>query len=163
MLGTAEVECKPFWNYVIQCYNCLRYRHLSTTCKGYARCSKCSSRKDTDHKCATDDLKCANCHGDHDALDNSCPKYTFHKEINLIRAKENIDYKSAVQRHTEEKKVENKTIPIDSESFLSQLDELLSKKIQESLSKKMDELTKKLLSLESKISHVGSKITDVSS
>uniref|UniRef100_A0A8D8Y7N7 Uncharacterized protein n=1 Tax=Cacopsylla melanoneura TaxID=428564 RepID=A0A8D8Y7N7_9HEMI len=95
---TLVMDCRPWYNNVIQCYKCLRYRHLSTTCKGYARCAKCGGRKENDHKCSPPlTLTCANCKGEHEAMDENCPVHLFHKDINKIIANKNVDYAAAVK------------------------------------------------------------------
>ncbi|KAI5701238.1 hypothetical protein M8J75_007519 [Diaphorina citri] len=106
----------------------LKIWHLSTTCKGYPRCSKCGGRKEDDHKCSLQTLKCANCKGEHDAMNKECPVYVFNKECNEIMANSNVDYKTAVNLHAKKIKF--------AQTVLSKID--TTENIVEALMKQFD-------------------------
>lgn len=63
-------------NDVTHCQNCLHFGHGSRNCHLYSRCNLCGEAHPTD-ECkqeATAKPRCANCQGQHQATDRSCPK-----------------------------------------------------------------------------------------
>lgn len=63
-------------NDVTHCQNCLHFGHGARNCHMYSRCNRCGDAHHTD-ECeqeATVKLRCANCQGQHQATDRSCPK-----------------------------------------------------------------------------------------
>ena len=61
---------------VTQCKNCLHLGHGASNCFLKGRCNKCGDSHETE-KCEageTQAKRCANCSGDHEAMDHSCPK-----------------------------------------------------------------------------------------
>ncbi|KAL1456346.1 hypothetical protein WDU94_001083 [Cyamophila willieti] len=137
---TLVLDCRPWYNNVIQCYKCLRYRHLSTTCKGYARCAKCGAHKENNHKCALPTLKCANCKGEHEAMDANCPVHLFHKDVNKIMADQNVDYKSAVKIYNTCTKEDDTQTPTEAKKvkFLDNISSLKLKGISDDMLKELE-------------------------
>ena len=98
-ISLCKVVCQvePFVHKVVQCFNCLRYGHVSAQCKSKTpRCCKCGE----DHKAA--DCKtinppcCLFCKGNHTALDrNVCKEYKKQKAIKLTMATDNLSYRDA--------------------------------------------------------------------
>lgn len=80
----------------IQCFNCLRFNHTATQCRGQVRCSKCGeNHKVEDCTVQTSEYKCAQCQGNHQATDRICPSYIQQRQIKRIMAFENLSYRDA--------------------------------------------------------------------
>ena len=105
--NSARVPCKIkvfFQQYDIQeyipnplrCYNCQKYGHGSSNCRGTATCFNCGSQ---DH---TSDCNmpscCINCKGSHAASSKQCQKWLEEKEIVAIKVREGISFPEARQR-----------------------------------------------------------------
>jgi hypothetical protein len=56
-----------------QCFNCQAYGHKADTCIKKAICGKCAQEHET-RKCASEEMKCANCKNAHLAWSHQCPK-----------------------------------------------------------------------------------------
>lgn len=65
------------------CHQCQQFGHIKRVCKNPPKCSKCG--QGGHEHCESEILKCANCQGDHMAMDKSCPVYRKQQErsINL--------------------------------------------------------------------------------
>lgn len=85
----------PYIANVLQCYNCLRFGHLSFQCRSAeSRCKKCG----IPHQgiCENSETKCCHCQSSsHDALSKECPRYKEQKKIKEIMGERNITFKEA--------------------------------------------------------------------
>lgn len=95
-----HVRClvEPYISRVVQCYNCLRFGHMSNQCRSKIRCSLCGEqhdRKDCEKK---EDLKCIHCNGNHSATDKKCTEQLRQTKIKTIMALENLSYSDAKMR-----------------------------------------------------------------
>jgi hypothetical protein len=65
------------------CYQCQQFGHIKRDCKNPPRCVKCA--QPGHQNCETGTVRCANCQGNHMAIDKSCPEYRKQQErsINL--------------------------------------------------------------------------------
>ncbi|KAM7298496.1 hypothetical protein ISCGN_019091 [Ixodes scapularis] len=75
-----------------------RFGHGARSCRGKNICAKCGS---TDHVAdiCENEVKCANCDGEHPAYARACPIWKQEKEILSLRAKDNLSYPEAKKRY----------------------------------------------------------------
>lgn len=96
LFGT-RCEVEPYVSPVIQCYNCLRYGHMSQQCRSHLRCSRCSK----EHKlseCEADTMSCIYCKGYHLSTDRKCTEYAIQKSVKKLMAYDNLSYAQAVRQ-----------------------------------------------------------------
>lgn len=70
----------PFVSKTSLCFSCFRFRHISSQCKGHARCLLCGNKKHADEEsCPSKDGPpvCINCGRPHKASSFDCPEYLF--------------------------------------------------------------------------------------
>ena len=81
-----------------QCYNCLKYGHISKYCKNIEKtCFKCS-RKGHDKDSCNFDIKCLHCKENHYSNNKSCPRYQCEIKIINMQMKERIPKPEAIER-----------------------------------------------------------------
>ena len=56
----------------LHCFNCHKYGHGKSSCKGRAVCAKCGQGDHNSDSCINE-LKCVNCSGSHAAFSKDCP------------------------------------------------------------------------------------------
>lgn len=97
-VAICKVACavEPYVQRVIQCFNCLRYGHVSKQCRSEIRCKKCGDNHHSDKCQSFTPLACIFCKGSHNATDHKiCPEYKKQRAIKQLMATENISYKDA--------------------------------------------------------------------
>ena len=72
IIENERISVRPFKRKPLQCYNCYKFGHPSTTCREATLCPDCSSPV---HGACTDDPKCVNCGQGHKSRDKDCPSY----------------------------------------------------------------------------------------
>uniref|UniRef100_A0A6P7GPJ9 Uncharacterized protein LOC114344900 n=1 Tax=Diabrotica virgifera virgifera TaxID=50390 RepID=A0A6P7GPJ9_DIAVI len=79
---------------VTQCYNCLRFGHISKQCRSpQAHCIKCGKIKNEDHTCQDNDVQCIHCDSkDHVSISKKCPKYEHQKKIKNVMIEQKISF-----------------------------------------------------------------------
>lgn len=95
-LWGVRLQCEPFIQPIIQCYQCLRYNHTTKQCKGVRVCKVCGS-KDADHECKAS-ATCINCKGVHQADSKECPEKKRQKSIKEMMAFQNLTYMEAAAK-----------------------------------------------------------------
>lgn len=89
-MWNAKLSFQPYVQGIRQCFKCGKLDHSTKFCKAVeAICLKCGN---TLHGDCQEILKCINCGGPHKSLDFSCTKVQEAKEINKIRAYDNVSY-----------------------------------------------------------------------
>lgn len=80
----------------LRCFKCQRFGHSKNVCRGKDACSKCGNQ-DANHNSETCNAaeQCVNCNGNHASFSKTCPKWLQEKQIQEIKAKENISYPEA--------------------------------------------------------------------
>lgn len=91
----VRLNCEPFIPPLIQCFNCLRYNHITKQCKSKQVCKICGS-KDENHSCSNN-VQCINCHGEHRADSPSCPEKSRQKSIKEFMAFQNVTHLEAAR------------------------------------------------------------------
>ena len=100
-ISLCKVICdvEPFIYRVVQCYNCLRYGHVSNQCKSKIRCAKCGNEHKTTDCSSGTPPSCIFCQGRHSSSDhNLCPEFKKQKKIKTIMANENLSYREAITK-----------------------------------------------------------------
>lgn len=82
----------------LRCYKCQRYGHSTPSCRGRPTCPKCGGDGHETDKSCTGNAKCVNCQGTHPTYSKDCPRWKQEKEIQHIRAHENVSYVEAKNR-----------------------------------------------------------------
>ncbi|GBN13177.1 hypothetical protein AVEN_9883-1 [Araneus ventricosus] len=79
----------------IRCFNCQRFGHSKTACRGKQTCSKCASVDHNTPDCNSPDLLCVNCKQPHSSDSRDCPQWKLEKKIQELRARNNLSYAEA--------------------------------------------------------------------
>ena len=93
-IGYLQVRVEIYIPNPVRCYNCQRYGHFKTNCSRPAACEKCGQDGHTSETCEGPP-HCVNCQGCHPANSKTCPKWVEEKQIQKIKACNNISYKEA--------------------------------------------------------------------
>ena len=99
LFGIRQFIPKP-----LRCFNCNRFGHAASHCRGRARCSNCGG----EHKyseCEADTAKCPNCGGNHSANDKTCPRYKRESEILKLKTTSNLSYADACKEFSESRAI----------------------------------------------------------
>ncbi|KAK9884202.1 hypothetical protein WA026_005155 [Henosepilachna vigintioctopunctata] len=95
-----KCSVEPYVQRVIQCFQCLRFGHISEQCRSKHRCKKCGGEHDVQN-CEKVNPKCIHCSGNHLSTDNiNCSEFLKQKRIKKIMAFENISYKEALTKES---------------------------------------------------------------
>lgn len=92
--GYLNCPVRPFIPNPLRCFNCQRFGHATTTCRGKETCSRCSAVGHSFSSCELP-FKCVNCSGNHSSNFRGCPKWKEEKEIQTIRATRQLSYEEA--------------------------------------------------------------------
>lgn len=85
-----------YYSPVLMCYNCLRYGHTSTLCRGNKKCSNCSEEISNNLECNNCKKFCFYCQSEnHSTTDRSCPAYLKQKRTKQAMAHLNISFSEA--------------------------------------------------------------------
>ncbi|KAI5720449.1 hypothetical protein M8J77_006751 [Diaphorina citri] len=94
----CRIECVPFTQRVVQCFNCARFGHTSKFCKNNPLCKICfQPMVDNDHQCVAAQVTCINCKGGHKPLEPCCPELNRQKKIKELQSTRNLDFHEAAQ------------------------------------------------------------------
>ena len=118
--GYLECPIRPYIPNPLCCFNCQRFGHSKTSCRGKLTCSRCGNVGHESSACEAP-FHCVNCSKDHPSYSKSCEKWKFEKEIQTVRTKQNISY------HEARKIVESRT-PIVGTSYATKTALNLNKK-----------------------------------
>lgn len=96
----CKIECVPFVQRVVQCFQCAKFGHTSKYCKNTQNCNNCYMPilHDNNHICCSpDQVRCTNCKGEHRPTDNKCPEMTRQKKIKDLMSMRNLVFQEAAQ------------------------------------------------------------------
>lgn len=94
-------KVSPYIERAFQCYNCQKFGHLAVNCRNKITCLLCAGNhkvSDCPNK-ETNTKKCTNCTKDHSANFAGCPFMMREKEVQKIRAKNNLTYRDATLKY----------------------------------------------------------------
>ncbi|GFT69231.1 uncharacterized protein TNCV_2253841 [Trichonephila clavipes] len=92
----AFLHCpvRPYIPNPLRCFQCQRFGHSKTTCRGQPTCARCAEVGHDSADCKARE-KCVNCKGDHPSYSRSCPTWSIEKEITALKIKNKISYPEA--------------------------------------------------------------------
>ncbi|GFV06951.1 uncharacterized protein TNCV_2917111 [Trichonephila clavipes] len=84
----AYLRCpvRPYIPNPLRCFQCQRFGHSKTVCRGQPTCSRCAEVGHDSADCKAKE-RCVNCKGDHSSFSRSCPTWLLEKEITAIKIK----------------------------------------------------------------------------
>ncbi|CAB0027827.1 unnamed protein product [Trichogramma brassicae] len=100
----VRTKVEPYVQNVMQCYNCLKFGHITKTCRGKTVCFNCGDLQHPEKACQSTTPTCANCKTDttidplqihHVSISSRCPKIQEQKRINTLMAYENLSFAEA--------------------------------------------------------------------
>ncbi|GFT03180.1 hypothetical protein TNCV_3610461 [Trichonephila clavipes] len=77
---------RPYIPNPLRCFQCQRFGHSKTVCRGQPTCSRCAEVGHDSADCKAKE-RCVNCKGDHSSFSRSCPTWIFEKEITALKLK----------------------------------------------------------------------------
>lgn len=93
-LNYVRCETEPYVQPVMQCYNCLRFGHTASQCKGKKICQKCA--QEHEGNCEQNIKYCIYCkNNDHNSISRACPAFEKQKNIKKAMAQHNLSFKEA--------------------------------------------------------------------
>ena len=93
-IGYMQVRVDIYIPNPVRCFNCQRYGHFKSNCNRPATCEKCGQEGHSGDTCEGSP-RCVNCQGCHPANSKTCQKWVEEKQIQKIKASNNITYKEA--------------------------------------------------------------------
>ncbi|XP_055701739.1 uncharacterized protein LOC129801010 [Phlebotomus papatasi] len=106
--GYLRIDVKPFVPNPLRCFNCQKFGHMKTTCKGAAMCGSCAQKDHYPEPCAGGP-RCINCGGDHESWSRRCPVFRTEFEIQKIRVYNKISFAEAKKRFIAKMSMEDNT------------------------------------------------------
>ncbi|GFX07137.1 CCHC-type domain-containing protein [Trichonephila clavipes] len=87
----AYIRClvRPYIPNPLRCFQCQRFGHSKTVCRGQPTCSRCAEVGHDSADCKAKE-RCVNCKGDHSSFSRSCPTWLLEKEITAVKIKDKI-------------------------------------------------------------------------
>ncbi|XP_058817500.1 uncharacterized protein LOC131680806 [Topomyia yanbarensis] len=92
---SVNMKVMPYITKTVMCNQCLRYGHVTDSCKGKQKCMNCGGSHE-EAEC-NNDIQCANCRGPHKATDRQCPVREKQTEIKTLMATKSLTYYEAQQ------------------------------------------------------------------
>ncbi len=92
LLGYLKVKIEHYYPKPMQCFNCLRFGHLSKYCRNEKICSGCGVPS---HEGDCNKKYCINCNEQHDAKSKGCQKFVEETNILKIKIEKNLPYPEA--------------------------------------------------------------------
>jgi len=84
----------------LRCFKCQKFGHSTRLCKNEAVCHRCGG-KHSEESC-NNAAKCTNCSGPHSASSKECPVWLREKEVQRVKAENNISFPKAWQIVTQQ-------------------------------------------------------------
>ena len=95
-MGYLNLKVETYIPNPLRCFNCQKYGHGRTSCKRRSSvCGKCGQQDHEELACQEEKPKCANCEGSHPAYSKSCPLWVKEKEVQKVKATQNISFPEA--------------------------------------------------------------------
>ena len=96
-IGLYNVRVSKYIPNPVRCFQCQRFGHGKSQCKGKEICFRCSEEGHDGLHC-NKAIKCFNCGEAHMSSNKECPVYRKEKEIIKIKCEKNISYQEAKQQ-----------------------------------------------------------------
>ncbi|GFT99343.1 uncharacterized protein TNCV_3162271 [Trichonephila clavipes] len=109
----AYLHCpvRPYIPNPLRCFQCQRFGHSKTVCRGQPTCSRCAEVGHDSADCKAKE-RCVNCKGDHSSFSRSCPTWILEKEITAVKIKNKLSYPEA-------RRVVSLRTPVSGKSYAS--------------------------------------------
>ncbi|GFW55870.1 uncharacterized protein TNCV_4390131 [Trichonephila clavipes] len=109
----AYLHCpvRPYIPNPLRCFQCQRFGHSKTVCRGQPTCSRCAEVGHDSADCKAKE-RCVNCKGDHSSFSRSCPTWLLEKEITAVKIKNKLSYPEA-------RRVVSSRTPVSDKSYAS--------------------------------------------
>ncbi|GFW00100.1 uncharacterized protein TNCV_3568871 [Trichonephila clavipes] len=109
----AYLQCpvRPYIPNPHRCFQCQRFGHSKTVCRGQPTCSRCAEVGHDSADCKAKE-RCVNCKGDHSSFSRSCPTWILEKEITAVKIKNKLSYLEA-------RRVVSSRTPVSGKSYAS--------------------------------------------
>ncbi|GFW61267.1 putative RNA-directed DNA polymerase from transposon BS [Trichonephila clavipes] len=92
--GYLNCKIRPYIPNPLRCFNCQRFGHSQTSCRGQLTCSRCAFVGHASPDCSLEP-KCINCSQPHTADSKLCSKWKNEKQIQEVKTNKNITYVEA--------------------------------------------------------------------
>ncbi|GFX25599.1 uncharacterized protein TNCV_3124351 [Trichonephila clavipes] len=89
--GYLNCKIRPYIPNPLSCFQCQRFGHSQTSCRGQLTCSRCASVGHSSTDC-TLEPKCVNCTQSHSSDSKLCQKWKLEKQIQEIKTNKNLSY-----------------------------------------------------------------------
>lgn len=101
IINCVYAPVEQFIGRVTQCYNCLRFGHISKQCKStMSRCITCGLEKNDQHRCNEKQVYCVHCKSrEHVSISKKCPFYEKQKNIKTIMFEKKLSFSEAHRLH----------------------------------------------------------------
>ena len=100
IVGYLRVKVNRYIPNPLMCFECQKFGHSYKFCKNEAICHRCGG-KHTQESC-NNAAKCTNCSGPHSASSRECPVWLREKEVERVKAENNISFPHARQIVTQQ-------------------------------------------------------------
>ncbi|GFY03440.1 uncharacterized protein TNCV_3131981 [Trichonephila clavipes] len=109
----AYLHCpvRPYIPNPLRCFQCQRFGHSKTVCRGQPTCSRCAEVGHDSADCKAKE-RCVNCKGDHSSFSRSCPTWILEKEIAEVKIKNKLSYPEA-------RRIVSSPTPVSGKSYAS--------------------------------------------
>ena len=95
MVGYVRIGVRPFVPNPMRCFNCQRYGHTSTSCRGKKLCAWCGCEGHSKNDCTREQPYCVNCKEDHSVTDKECPAFKREKDILALMVSGKMTFREA--------------------------------------------------------------------
>ena len=113
-IGFIKYRLRAYEPAPMRCKNCLAFGHTSKHCSHDSRCMHCGKSGHLYEACSNktkETIRCANCGGQHSAMDKNCPKFTQARDaIRKTVANRGLTYGQALVGNTNTAAVEGATV-----------------------------------------------------
>ncbi|XP_055939444.1 uncharacterized protein LOC129969061 [Argiope bruennichi] len=92
--GYIKLPVRPYIPNPLRCFQCQRFGHSKTNCRGTITCARCAEKGHDCQQCTAPE-KCTNCNGNHTSYSRLCERWQLEKRIVATKIKENISYPEA--------------------------------------------------------------------
>ncbi|GFT05494.1 uncharacterized protein TNCV_3159941 [Trichonephila clavipes] len=92
--GYLNCKIRPYIPNPLRCFQCQRFGHSHTACRGQLTCSRCATVGHPSTDC-TLEPKCVNCSQSHPSDSKLCSQWKTEKEIQIIKTNRNLTYLEA--------------------------------------------------------------------
>lgn len=99
VINSVLFPVETFYGKVTQCFNCLKYGHISKQCRNSTSlCINCAKPRSDNHECHDKDIFCIHCKSnDHKSNAKNCPTFEKQKKIKKIMIDNNASFAEAKQ------------------------------------------------------------------